>query len=112
VLRFAQPHRSDDRLWRVWQRVETDLARAWTLDELAAIACLSGEHLRRLCRKELGRSPMQQLTHLRLHRARHLLSITDDKVEVIARAVGFESAFTFSNTFLKWIGWRPSEFRR
>ena len=112
VLRFAQPHSSDDRLWRVWQRVETDLARAWTLDELANIACLSGEHLRRLCRKEIGRSPMQQLMHLRLQRARHLLSITDDKVEVIARAVGFESVFTFSNTFAKWIGWRPSEFRR
>lgn len=111
VLRFAQPHKSDDRLWRVWQRVETDLARPWSLDDLAAIACLSGEHLRRLCRKELGRSPMQQLTYLRLQRARHLLSITDDKVEVIARAVGFESAFTFSNTFQKWIGWRPSQFR-
>jgi len=111
VLRFAQPHSTDDRLWRVWQRVETDLARAWTLEELAVIACLSGEHLRRLCRKDLGRSPMQHLTHLRLQRARHLLSITDDKVEVIARAVGFESAFTFSNTFNKWIGWRPSEFR-
>jgi AraC-like DNA-binding protein len=112
VLRFAQPHSTDERLWRVWQRVETDLARGWTLDELAAIACLSGEHLRRLCRKELGRSPMQHLTHLRLQRSRHLLSITDDKVEVISRAVGFESAFTFSNTFFKWIGRRPSDFRK
>ncbi len=112
VVRFAQPHHKDERLWRVWQRVETDLARPWTLDQLANIGCISGEHLRRLCRKELGRSPMQHLTHLRLQRARHLLSVTDDKVEVIARAVGFESAFTFSNTFKKWIGWRPSEFRR
>lgn len=112
VVRFAQPHCHDDRLWRVWQRVETDLARPWTLDQLADIGCISGEHLRRLCRKELGRSPMQHLTHLRLQRARHLLSVTDDKVEVIARAVGFESAFTFSNTFKKWIGWRPSDFRR
>jgi len=112
VLRFAQPHSSDDRIWRVWQRVETDLGRAWSLDDLAAIACISGEHLRRLCRKELGRSPIQQLTHLRLQRARHLLLVTDDKVEVIARAVGFESAFTFSNTFQKWTGWRPSQFRR
>lgn len=112
VLRFAQPHTSDDRLWRVWQRVEADLARAWSLEDLAGIACLSGEHLRRLCRKELGRSPMQHLTYLRLQRARHLLSVTDDKVDVIARTVGFESAFTFSNTFKKWIGWRPSDFRR
>jgi AraC-like DNA-binding protein len=112
VVRFAQPHREDDRLWKVWKRVETNLARPWTLSELAAIACMSEEHLRRVCRKELGRSPMQHLTFLRLQRAQHLLSVTDDKVEVIAHSVGFESSFTFSNTFKKWIGWRPSEHRK
>lgn len=111
VLRFAQPHRSDRRLWRVWQRIEADLARPWTLQELATLGCMSEEHLRRICRKEIGRTPMQHLTFLRVQRARHLLSITDDKVEVIARAVGFESAFSFSNTFKKWTGWRPSEHR-
>lgn len=111
VIRFAQPHQPDSRLWRLWQRVSADLARPWTLGDLAAIACVSEEHLRRLCRKELGRSPVQHLTFLRLQRARHLLSVTDDKVEVISRSVGFESAFSFSNTFKKWIGWRPSEYR-
>lgn len=111
VLRFAQPHETDERLWRVWQKVETALGRSWSLDELAEIGCMSGEHLRRICHKELGRSPMQHLTHLRLQKARHLLSVTNDKVEVIARQVGFESVTTFSNTFLKWIGCRPSTFR-
>jgi AraC-like DNA-binding protein len=112
VLRFAQPHQADQRLWRLWQKVETDLSRPWSLSDLAAIAHMSEEHLRRLCRREIGRSPRRQLTYLRLQRAMHLLSVTDDKVEVIAREVGFESAFTFSNTFKKWIGWRPSEHRR
>ena len=111
VLQFAQPHTPDARLWRLWQRVEARLDRPWTLAEFAAIACVSEEHLRRVCRKELGRSPMQHLTFLRLQRAVHLLSVTDDKVETIARAVGFESSFSFSNTFKKWIGWRPSEHR-
>jgi AraC-like DNA-binding protein len=111
VLRFAQPHRQDGRLWRVWQQVEANLARPWSLAEIAAKATMSEEHLRRVCRRELGRSPMQHLTFLRLQRAQHLLSVTDEKVEVIAHAVGFESSFTFSNTFKKWIGWRPSEQR-
>jgi AraC-like DNA-binding protein len=112
VLRFAQPHQSDSRLWRMWQRVETELGHSWTLPDLAALACMSEEHLRRLCRKELGRTPVQHLTFLRLQRARHLLTTTDDKMEVIARAVGFESPFSFSNTFKKWIGWRPSDYRQ
>ena len=112
VQRFAQPHQADGRLWRMWQRVETELGRAWTLPDLAAIACVSDEHLRRLCRKEFGRTPVQHLTFLRLQRARHLLTVTDDKVETIARAVGFESPFSFSNTFKKWVGVRPSDYRQ
>ena len=112
VVRFAQPHRSDDRLWRVWQRVEVDLGRSWTLDELAEIACISGEHLRRLCRKELGRSPMHQVTYLRMRRASELLASTEQTIESISHEVGYQNPFVFSNAFTKWIGWRPSEYRR
>lgn len=111
VVRFAQPHRQDPRLWEVWKKVEVQLSRNWTLAEIAKMACMSGEHLRRVCQKELGRSPMQHLTFLRLQQAQHLLSVTDDKVEFIAKACGFESVSTFSNTYKKWVGWRPSEQR-
>lgn len=111
VSQFAQPHSPDSRLWRVWQAVENDLPRKWTLTELAEVACVSPEHLRRICTKEIGRSPMRQLTFLRLKRAADLLVSTDEKIETISREVGFESAHTFSNTFKKWFGWRPSEYR-
>jgi AraC-like DNA-binding protein/mannose-6-phosphate isomerase-like protein (cupin superfamily) len=111
VLRFARPHEPDSRLWRLWQKVSADLARPWTLGEMAGIACVSEEHLRRLCKREIGRSPKQHLIFLRLQEAATRLSSSDEKVEVIAREVGFESAFTFSNTFKRWIGWRPSEHR-
>ncbi|MBB5349926.1 AraC-like DNA-binding protein [Haloferula luteola] len=111
VVSFAQPHRGDSRLWRVWQAVEADLKHPWTLHELAGIACVSEEHLRRISKKELGRSPMKHLTYLRFQRAMRLLSDTDDKIEVIAHEVGFENPFTFSNTFKQWFGWRPSEHR-
>jgi AraC-like DNA-binding protein len=111
VLSFAQPHRHDQRLWRLWRAVESAPGRAWSLPELASLACVSEEHLRRLCHRELGRSPMQHLTFLRMQRARQLLATTDAKVETIARNLGYENPFSFSNTFKKWIGWRPSELR-
>jgi len=72
---------------------------------------MSGEHFRRLCLKALGRSPVKHLTFLRMHRAAELLTTTKDKVETIARALGYENPFAFSNTFLKWIRVRPSEHR-
>lgn len=112
VLQFAQPHQSDPRLWKLWEAVHTSLDRAWTLDDLANVACVSKEHLRKLSRRELGRTPMEHVTFLRMQHARHLLSTTDDKVESISHQVGFSNLHTFSNTFKKWIGWRPSEIRR
>ena len=58
VLRFATPLERDDRLHLLWQRVMDKLSEDWTLARLAKEAGYSGEHLRRLCQKQLGRSPM------------------------------------------------------
>lgn len=111
VLRFAEPAHLDERLWRLWGKVENDPSRAWTLDDFSEIACMSGEHLRRLCLKEIGRSPMRHLTFIRLQLAMRLLTSTDDKLETIARAVGFSGIHSFSNTFKTRFGKSPSEFR-
>lgn len=111
VTRFSQPYQSDSRLYGVWSAVEQNPEKPWTLTELASIASVSEEHLRRLCKKELGRSPMQHVTFLRMQKASHLLATSDDKIEVIGREVGYQNPFTFSTTFKKWVGWRPSEHR-
>ncbi len=112
VLRFAQPWRSDDRLGRLWSAVGESPGEYWTLTKLARMAHSSEEHLRRLCQRELGRSPMRQVTHLRMQHAVRLLQSTDDTIESVAAAVGYANPYVFSNTFKKWTGRRPSAFRR
>ncbi len=111
VTRFTQPWHLDDRLWKLWDTVNRNLHEEWTLERLAGLSHYSGEHLRRLCRQELGRSPMQHVTYLRMQKAAELLESTPDKIEAIATQVGYHNPFVFSNTFKKWIGWRPSEYR-
>jgi AraC-like DNA-binding protein len=111
VMRFAQPHKRDSRLWKLWKAVEKDPAHDWSLTELAEAACVSREHLRRICLKELGRSAIQQVTFIRMQIAARMLATGDEKIETVCRAVGFKSPQSFSNTFLKWIGRRPSEHR-
>lgn len=111
VARAARPYQGDDRLWRVWKEVERDLARDWSLADLEKIAHLGQEHLRRLTNQQLGRSPIQQITHLRMRRAVARLTTSEDKVETIAREVGYDNPFTFSNAFKRWTGKRPSDFR-
>ena len=108
---FAEPWRREERLLAVWSSVRKDLSRRWTLADLAELAGLSGEHLRRLCQSSLGRSPMQQLTNLRVQHAAHQLATTNAKLETIAEAAGYRNPFAFSNVFKRVTGVRPSQFR-
>ena len=54
---------------------------------------------------------MQQLLYRRMQHAAKLLATTGDKIETISTAVGYENPFVFSNTFKKWVGWRPRDYR-
>jgi AraC-like DNA-binding protein len=112
VLRFIKPSDQPDQLRLLWERVASKLSYQWNLAKLAQEAGYSNEHLRRLCRRQLGRSPMHQVTYLRMRRAAELLSTTEQTIESISHEIGYQNPFVFSNAFTKWIGWRPSEYRR
>lgn len=111
VSRFSEPWHREERLHAVWAEVHRDLARDWSVPDLAKIACMSDEHLRRLCQRSLGRSPIQQLTYLRVQHAAHLIASSEEKIETIAQSVGYENPFAFSNTFKRMTGFRPSDYR-
>lgn len=110
VLRFAQPAEMDRRLSRLWESVGNDLARPWTSAEMARTAHMSEKHLERLCRRELGRTPRQQLIWLRMKRAAELLTDGADKIETVASRVGYQNPFVFSTTFRRCMGWSPSQY--
>jgi AraC-like DNA-binding protein len=111
ATRAAQPAAADDRLAGLWATVEAALDHPWTLEKLAAAVHSSPEALRRRCLRELGRSPMQHVTYIRMQRARHLVETTPDKLDVIAGSLGFSDGMTFSRAFKRWIGLTPSDYR-
>lgn len=115
VLRITERWQQDDRLWKLWQKVDADLAHSWTLAELARSACVSEEHLRRLTQEQTGHSPMQHVAFLRIKRAATLLATPQNslqKIESIASAVGYQNPFSFSSAFRQWMGRPPSAFRK
>ncbi|MDN3526331.1 AraC family transcriptional regulator [Halomonas sabkhae] len=112
ISRFADPWRRDPRIVAVFDAVMPTLEQHWTIEEMAELAHVSTEHLRRISLKVFGRSPMQQLSQLRMQHAAHLLATTDVPVEEIAGQVGYQSPFAFSKTFKRMKGVSPSHFRQ
>ena len=108
VRRIVQSDRWENRLRHIWAMVDADLARPWSVEDISELADVSGEHLRRLCKRYIGRSPKRHLTHLRMRRAAGLLASTDRTIEDIARAVGYENPFAFSTAFKRSMGLPPS----
>ena len=110
--RFAGSIAANERIWGLWGQVEADLARKWNNAELARLAAMSEEHLRRLCRRQYGRTPMAHVQHLRMLRACALLRMMPDKLDTISGMAGYSSMFAFSATFKRWAGVPPSAYRQ
>jgi AraC-like DNA-binding protein len=110
VLRFAEPAEVDERLYRLWERVADSLDQPWTMADMMRETHLSDKQLQRLCRRQLGRTPRQQLIWLRMRRAAELLAKRGDKIETIASRVGYQNPFVFSTTFKRVMGWSPSRY--
>lgn len=110
--RILVPAAGDDRLWRLWEEVDADLGRDWTLADLARVAGLGPEQLRRLCQRHLGASPVAHLAHLRLRRAAALLAAGGRSVGEVAEMVGYANPYAFSTAFRRRHGIPPSGFLR
>jgi len=111
--RITQPSPAHDidPLARLWLSVDARLAANWSVTSLSDAAGVSSETLRKLCILHHGRSPMQEVTRLRMRRADTLLQSTTAKLAVIARMVGYENVFAFSTAFRRIYGVPPSERR-
>lgn len=99
------------RLAPLWDAVRDDLGRKWSVPDMADIAHVSPEHLRRLCEAETGSSPMRTLTQLRMREAAGLLFSESYKLHEIAERVGYDNVFAFSTAFKRTFGKAPSAYR-
>ncbi|MNI26685.1 HTH-type transcriptional activator Btr [compost metagenome] len=83
-----------------------------TLEGLAQMAGLSMSHYSRLFKKIIGYSPIDYLTHLRMDRAKELLSLSDYRLKSIASSVGYTDEFYFSRIFKKVTGQSPRDYAK
>lgn len=82
------------------------------LHTLMAESPLSPDHLRRLFKQEVGQTPQDYLSQLRLEHAQHLLRTENTTVSEAAFRSGFNDPLYFSRIFRKRIGAAPTQWKR
>ncbi|ASL28935.1 MULTISPECIES: AraC family transcriptional regulator [Azotobacter] len=102
----------DRRLGRAASALLEDLARNWTVDELARQARMSRSTFMRRFALLVSMSPLALLTRLRLERARALLLGSSLGAGAIALEVGYQSQGSFTRAFRQAFGVAPGQFRQ
>lgn len=82
-----------------------------SLETLAACCGMSASHLIRCFKKHLACTPHEYLLQYRLRQSKRLLQSSEDSVETIADACGFNSASHFARAFKAVHGMTPTAFR-
>ncbi|MBX3159048.1 MAG: helix-turn-helix domain-containing protein [Deltaproteobacteria bacterium] len=90
----AQVALDDELVVRFDRWVRAHLAQPFDLPRAARAIGTSERTLQRRVRAVLGKSPIAFVQDLRIERAVHLLRVTEDTVDAIAAAVGYEDGST------------------
>jgi AraC family transcriptional regulator len=98
-------------LRRISSYIEDHLAEDLSLSTLASAVNLSPYYFARLFKDSTGLSPHQYIIHLRIERAKILLSTTNWSLTSIAHTVGFASESHLAMHFKRLTGVTPKSYR-
>jgi AraC family transcriptional regulator of arabinose operon len=105
--------RKSERMLRdIRMHVHSDLARHWTVSEMAAFGGLHPTWFATIYTKQFGVSPMNDLLNARLKHAEALLRHLPMTVTHISAACGFASVEHFTRLFHKRMGCTPGQIRK
>jgi AraC-like DNA-binding protein len=103
---------ADARLAPAIRHMHGQLARPWTVAELAKTAALSRSTFFERFTRTVGLAPMEYLLAWRMAVARDLLRNHQLGIAEVAERVGYSSASTFSTAFSRHVGQPPSHYLR
>lgn len=91
--------------------IDDNFAESIDAGDIADEACYSKFHFIRTFKTIYGRTPHQQLTHVRVEKAKEMLELGTSVTDTCF-AVGFDSLGSFTRLFKSRVGFTPSEYQR
>jgi len=83
-----------------------------TVQQAANLCFLSPSYFAHLFHRITGLTFGSYLGRYRIDRAKHFLQTSDNTISAISNMIGYESYSHFYYTFQKYVGMKPSEFRK
>ena len=108
---LVAPARQIDQLASLWRMVEAKPGETWDLDALARAAGICREKLRQICLAEYDRSPVHQVTWLRMRHAASLLRTGYHRVDEVAMLAGYTNPYSFSTAFKRVFQISPKQYQ-
>ena len=97
---------------KVMKWLDEHLDENISVGDLADVAGLSPSYFRRWFHREVGSSPRDYVTQLRVERAKRMLAHSDRSITEVAMDLGYSTSAYFTAVFHGETGMTPSEFRR
>jgi len=101
----------DPQLAPAIREMHAQLARSWTVAQLAKTAALSRSAFFERFMRTVGLPPMEYLLAWRMEVAKDLFRRQDVGIADVAERVGYGSASTFSTAFSRHVGQPPGRYR-
>lgn len=105
-------HKSSRECARVRLYIDKHFTEPITLDHLAEYANLNKYYLVHVFNREMGCSPISYLLDRRIGESNRLLENSNISIRQISQQMGFSSSSYFSQSFRRYTGFSPAEYRR
>lgn len=92
--------------------IDANYSKELALSDVAGYVFLSESYFAHTFKDEFGISPKRYLLNVRIDAAKDLLSNTDQKINDIAKEIGFSSQQRFNDIFKKYENMTPLHFRK
>jgi AraC-like DNA-binding protein len=102
----------DERIAAALHAIHKKPGHRWTVASLAREAGMSRTVFSTRFKKLVGRSPMEYVSHWRMHHAVGLLDVPSENLKSVVEASGYKSDTTFRANFKRSFGILPSDYRR
>ncbi len=102
---------NDDGIGAALRAMHADMARSWTLRELAEAGHMSRSAFARTFKERVGVPPLEYLIQWRMSLARDALRQGTLSIPELASATGYRSESAFSTAFRRVVGVSPARFR-